>query len=146
MSTSIPADIAPDTAERLEELARAENVPVTQLAGRAVAEYVRSARFPGIVFTTGGSGQRKARLIGGTNVWSVVFIARCYDMDVVKTADHLEIPERAVELALAYYQAYPDEIDRRLREMEEVEDDPTRLHPNLQVMKASDPEHAAATG
>jgi hypothetical protein len=141
MSASILAETALDTAERLKELARAENVPVPQLAGRAVEEYVRSARFPGIVFITGGSGQRKARLMGGTDVWSVIFIARCYDMDVAKTAEHLELPGRDVELALAYYRAYPEEIDQRLREMEEADADPIRLHPRVEVMKAADLEH-----
>src|SRR5436309_1224002 len=111
MAVTISARIPTETAEELRELAREEERTVSEIVNRAIQEYVRCARFPGIIFVTGGNGRRKAKLSGGPAVWSVVFTARNHDMDVEKTADYLQIPVSSVRLALAYYAEYPGETD-----------------------------------
>jgi hypothetical protein len=138
MPVTISARVPPETAERLRECAQAEERTVSDIVNRALDEYVRSARFPGVVFVTGGSGRRKAKLLGGPDVWAVVFIARHYQMDHEKTAEHLEIPVTTVRLALAYYTAYPTEIDARLQRMEETDEDPSRL-PFVRVIQLAGP-------
>jgi hypothetical protein len=138
MPITISARVPEETAEHLRMQARAEDRTVSEIVNRAIEEYLRCARFPGIFFITGGSGQRKAKLIGGPDVWSVVFTARNHEMDVEQTADYLRIPVASVRLALAYYAAYPEEIDARLRYMEEFEDDPQRFCPSIRVISVSD--------
>src|SRR5437763_1472933 len=113
MPVTVSARVSPETAERLRRQAVDEDRSVSELVNRAVEEHLRALRFPGIWFVTGGSGRRKAKLAGGPDVWSVILAARGQGMDAERTADYLEIPAAAVRLALAYYQAYPDEIDGR---------------------------------
>jgi hypothetical protein len=138
MPVTISARIPEETAEQLRSLAREEERTVSDIVNRAIDEHIRCARFPGIYFMTGGSGKRKAKLLGGPSVWSVVLVARGYDMDAEKTADHFEIPVTKIRLALAYYTAYPEEIDARLRRMEEIEENPYLLHPAVRVVHVED--------
>jgi hypothetical protein len=55
-------------------------------------------------------------------------------MDAEKTAEHFQRPVAMIRLALAYYAAYPEEIDARLRRMEEIEENPSLLHPSVRVI------------
>jgi hypothetical protein len=134
MPVTISARVPEATAEQLRMQAREEDRTVSDIVNRAIDEYVRCARFPGIVFITGAGGRRKAKLLGGPDVWGVVFTARNHDMDPEKTAEYLQIPIASVRLALAYYGAYPEEIDARLRRMEELEDNPHLIHPSIRVI------------
>lgn len=45
-------------------------------------------------------------------------MARDYGTDPRRTAEHLEVPEQKVCAALAYAQAYPDEINSLLEEVD----------------------------
>jgi uncharacterized protein (DUF433 family) len=66
---------------------------------------------PLIRFTDGPAG-RRARLAGtGGDVWEVIAAVRDNGGDVAETARHLEIPLGLVQAAIAYYDAYRDEID-----------------------------------
>ena len=130
---TISARIRPDTAERLKDHASFEDRSVSDIVNRALEEYLRCDQFPGIHFVTGGSGRRKAKLLGGPDVWSVVFTAKNHEMDARRTAEYLAIPDNKVRLALAYYAAYPDEADARLRRMAEADNDPSSIHPSIQV-------------
>jgi hypothetical protein len=142
MPVTISARVTPETAERLREYAQLEDRSLSDIVNRALDEYVRSAGFPGIVFVTGGSGRRKAKLLGGPDVWSVIFIARSHDMNPEETAQHLEIPVASVRLALAYYEAYPDEIDARLRRTAEHDSNASRLLPFARVIHLPDRDDA----
>jgi hypothetical protein len=144
MPVTISARLAPETAEHLKRVAEEEDRTLSDIVNRALNEYVRAARFPGIFFVTGASGKRKAKLAAGPDVWSVVFVARAYEMDAEETAEHFRIPVAAVRTALAYYAAHPEEIDSRLRRMEELDDDPQLLHPSVRVIRVSDTNDAAA--
>lgn len=135
MSVTLSTRVAEDTLQRLRSAAAQEARSVSELANRAIEEYVRCTRFPGVFFVTGGNGQRKARVAGGPSVWSVVLVARELGMDPVKTAEHLEIPVEQARLALAYYYAYPHEIDARLRRLEEVDENPYLLGPRVRIME-----------
>jgi hypothetical protein len=145
MAVTISARVPEETAEHLRSLAREEERTLSELVNRAVDEYVRCARFPGIVFVTGGSGRRRATLQGGGSVWGIVLNARGLDMDPERTAEWLQIPVAQVRLALAYYTAYPDEIDAHLRYIEEFDEDPKRFCPSIRVIKVSDTEDEASS-
>jgi hypothetical protein len=68
---------------------------------------------PLIRFADGPSG-RRARLIGGPDVWEVIAVARDNDGDLNETAAYLEIPLGLIQSAASYYAAYPQEIDERI--------------------------------
>lgn len=138
MPITISARVAPETAEQLRERAREEDRTVSDVVNRAIIEYLRAMRFPGIVFVTGGRGRRKAKLTGGPDVWEVVFVAQEYGMDAEKTAAHLAIPAATARLALAYYAAYPDEINARLKRMADFADAPERYAPGIRVFTVPD--------
>jgi len=106
---------------------------------------VRSARFPGIVFVTGPNGRRRARLIGGPDVWEVVLVARSYDWDAGPTATHLQVAPESVRLSLAYNRAYPDEIEAILQRLDAMDADPGQSYPTIAVIEmAPEPDAAAA--
>ncbi len=68
---------------------------------------------PLVRFAEGPSG-RRARLIGGPDVWEVIAVARDNDGNVRETASYLELPLGLVQAAATYYGAYPEEIDERI--------------------------------
>ncbi len=68
---------------------------------------------PLIRFADGPSG-RRARLLGGPDVWEVVAVARDNDGDLAETASYLELSLGLVQAAASYYAAYPQEIDERI--------------------------------
>lgn len=66
---------------------------------------------PLVRFADGPAG-RRARLLGtGKDVWEVVLVARENDGDVRATAEYLEVALGLVQAAVAYYGAFPAEID-----------------------------------
>ena len=78
-------------------------------------EAVRAARVPGIVFVQRRDGRRPAIAFSGLEIWE--FIATWKEAgeswDVLREA-YPEVSENQVRAALAYYRAYPEEIDQRL--------------------------------
>jgi uncharacterized protein (DUF433 family) len=78
-------------------------------------EAARMRRFPGIAFR-GEDAMREAWVIGtGLDVWELIEMLQDYG-SVEGLVAETEIHERAVELALAYQAAYPEEIDRAIAE------------------------------
>lgn len=99
------------TIERLRSRARRVHTPSRTLAQRYVEEGLRMDEHPLIRFAEGPAG-RRARIIGtGLDVWEIVEVVRDNDGDVRETADYLEVPLGLVQAAVAYYGAYPGEID-----------------------------------
>jgi len=60
------------------------------------------------------ASSRRARLIGGPDVWEVIAVARDNDGDLRETASYLELPLGLVQAAAASYGAYAQEIDERI--------------------------------
>ncbi len=134
MPVTISARVSQEVADLLRERAADEDRTVSDVVSRAIDEYLRSTRFPGVIFVTGADGRRKARLAGGPDVWEVVFTLQNHEMDVQRAAAHLRIPEPAARLALAYHRAYPAEADARLRRMAQLDADPERSFPGIRVV------------
>lgn len=68
---------------------------------------------PLIRFADGPSG-RRARLVGGPDVWEVVAVARDNNGDLAETAAYLEIALGLVQAAASYYATYSREVDERI--------------------------------
>lgn len=99
-----------ETRRELERLAAERNETKTHLAERYVAEGVRVARHPSIVFRDGPAGRRPG-LAGGPDVWEVVATFLAEGRDVGAASSTLGMQRALVDAALAYYADYPDEID-----------------------------------
>ncbi len=101
------------TVGRLADHANRSSMAPRTLAQRYIEEGLRMDEHPLVRFADGPSG-RRARLIGGPDVWEVIAVAQDNDGDVKETAAYLEMPVGHVQAAASYYGAYPQEIDERI--------------------------------
>ncbi len=102
---------------RLEEESRATAMPVAALVRTMLDEGLTTRRFPGVVYRDGPAG-RRAGLVGGPDLWEIVRDLRHapgQGMDrVEQLAAEIALTADRVRLALDFYAAQPEEIDRRI--------------------------------
>src|SRR5947209_3622464 len=114
-----------DVIERLQRQSRRSGQSNAKVAGRLIDEGLRMEQFTGIVFRSGPTG-RRAALEGGPDVWEVVRALRRASAEegvpdpVEALVEVLGLRRELVELAAAYYDAYPAEIDDRVQLDEEM--------------------------
>lgn len=105
----------PDQVDRgLTEYARQTGAKKSSVVVGAVGEWLRMQAHPGIVFLTTVSGERRAALAVGPQVWTVAESWLQHDKDErtgAAVADALGLSMSDVETALAYWADYRDEID-----------------------------------
>jgi hypothetical protein len=123
MSTPLSIRFNPELLDRLRRGAASRDTTPSGLAQRLVDEGLRSQEFPGIVFRDGPSG-RRAGLAAGPDVWEVAAALRDSelrgDAAVDGAAAELSLTAGRVRTALAYYGAYPEEIDAEIADNERV--------------------------
>lgn len=111
MSGTFTLRIPGETQRRLNERATGVDTPPRTLAQRYLEEGLRMDECPGIFFADGPAG-RRARLFGtGADVWEVIATVKDNDGDEKAASDYLDLPVSMVRSAVAYYAAFPDEID-----------------------------------
>lgn len=103
---------------------------MSSATNRFVDEALRMQEHPGIVFRDGATG-RRAVLIGGPDVREViraVMSARASEnaldaegIEALVTAN-TGVPARLINNAIAYWAAYPDEVDTWIAETEALEE------------------------
>lgn len=77
-------------------------------------EAIRTRRFPGIAFR-GDESSRRPWVVGtGLDVWEVVDLYRGKGKE--RLLEEHNVSERLLDLALAYRESYPEEIDQALEE------------------------------
>lgn len=115
--------LSADARDRLRREALRAGEPPASLAERLIDEGLRQRRHPLIRFVDGPTG-RRARLFPGPDVWELVsFVQRSEaegEDQVAHAAEWLRVPTTHVEAALAYYAAFPEEIDHRIGLNEEA--------------------------
>ena len=86
------------------------------VAGELLAEAVRMLRVPGIVFADGRQG-RVARIAGtGLEVWEIVQGYRAVGESLERLRQAYDwLTDEQVRAALAYFEAFPAEIEARLQ-------------------------------
>jgi uncharacterized protein (DUF433 family) len=103
----------------IEDTVRCTGRDFSSVANEMLAEAVKMRRVPGIVFADSPVG-RIARVAGtGVEVFEVIRTDRDvgHDWDRLRQAYHW-LSENQLRAALAYASAYPEEIERRLRDDE----------------------------
>jgi uncharacterized protein (DUF433 family) len=78
-------------------------------------EALRASRVPGIVFVQRRDGRRPAIAFSGLEVWEIIATWKEAEESWQGLMDaYPELSENQLRAAVAYYRAYPDEIDERL--------------------------------
>ncbi|MEK7676153.1 MAG: CopG family transcriptional regulator [Verrucomicrobiota bacterium] len=115
-STVVSLRLPPEAATRLRQMARRMGRTASEVGAELVAESLRRAEFAFIDFRDSAAGRQA--YIQGTRlaVWQVISLHGTYNGDVTKTAAHLKWPEAKVHAAIAYTEAFPDEIEEALED------------------------------
>jgi uncharacterized protein (DUF433 family) len=116
MQIEIPDELAAAVAEIAEKTGQ----DVQSLVAEMVSEAIKMRRVPGILFADGATG-RRARVGGtGIEVFEVIDRYELVGRDRLRLQElfHWLEPHQIGD-ALAYYEAYPDEIKARLHTDEE---------------------------
>lgn len=98
----------------LTDAARRAGSAKSTLAVRAVDEWLRMQAHPGITFVPTNTGERRAALVRGPQIWTVAEAWRQHDGEertVASVADALGLSAADVDAALAYWADHHDEID-----------------------------------
>ena len=111
---------------RLGEYARKARAKKSTVVVVALNEWLRMQDHPGIVFVPSGSGERRAALAGGPQVWTVAESWQQHDKkhrnpEVV--ADALGLSRHEVESALAYWADNREEIDEQVSRHQAEQDE-----------------------
>ncbi|HET9242687.1 MAG TPA: hypothetical protein VFN99_04540 [Gaiella sp.] len=117
------------TQQAIEDEARRSRRTRTALVEELIDEALRTRRFPGIAFRD-SFPHRRAWLIGaGIDVWELCDLVDRYpDVDTL-LEDFPGIAHRHVELALAYRDAFSDEIAEQIAENERDPQEWRRIAP-----------------
>jgi uncharacterized protein (DUF433 family) len=98
-------------------------------------ETARTRRFPGLAFR-GDDARRRAWVIGtGLDVWEIIHMLEDFGSPEALAAD-MPLSLSHVRLAMAYREAYPDEIDEAIADNRRPVDDVDVLFPFIDVASA----------
>lgn len=105
---------------KLERQARRLQRTPGETAVLLLTEKLREEEFPFIEFRPTAAG-RLAFVEGSRlSVWMAAAMARDFAMDGRRLAEHLQMPVEKITAALSYAQAYPEEIDPLVQELDET--------------------------
>lgn len=109
--------LPPELIKRIAEGAAEYGTTATALVTSILDEGIKMRRFPYITYHPGASG-RRAVLAGGPDVWEVVRAVQeldgSEDERIATLVEEGAVTETKIRQALAFYAAYPDEIDARV--------------------------------
>jgi hypothetical protein len=109
----------PDAVDKLlADYARQSGAKKSSVVVGAVREWLRMQAHLGIVFVPTLSGERRAALAIGPQVWTVAEAWQQHDKSdrtTAAVADAVGLSAADVETALAYWADYRDEIDELIR-------------------------------
>jgi uncharacterized protein (DUF433 family) len=131
-STPLSIRLSRESYEAAREIARQTSRPLGSIVSELAEEAIRMRRFPGIVFA-GPPGNRRARIAGtGPDIWEVVLTHRSCGENAEQTLQVLEhLSPQHLQIALRYYRACPEEIDRLIAENQRPAEEWERLYPHV---------------
>jgi uncharacterized protein (DUF433 family) len=117
----------PDAVDKLlADFARQAGAKKSSVVVGAVREWLRMQAHPGIVFVPTVSGERRAALAVGPQVWAVAEAWQQHDRGertAAAVADAVGLSAADVETALAYWADYRDEIDELISRQHASQDE-----------------------
>jgi uncharacterized protein (DUF433 family) len=100
-------------------------------------EAARMRRFPGIAFR-GEDAAREAWIVrAGLDVWEIIQMLQDFG-SVERLVDEADLDPRAVALAQAYYESYPDQIDEAIAQNRRPLAELRELYPFIGVTEVAD--------
>lgn len=121
MSVSVSYRLDEGLKQGVAARAAEEGIAEAALVSRMLAEGLKTAAHPGVVYRGGPSG-RRAGLAGGPDLSEVVTAVRHApgrgDGKVIQAAEQLGLPDHLVRLALAFASVHPDEVEARISDNE----------------------------
>lgn len=117
MVSPTPVRFPADVDRAVGEYARRGGTPKSTVVVRAVDEWLRMQAHPRIHFVMTNTGQRRAALLDGPQVWTVAEAWQQHegpDRTATSVAHAVGLPTVAVEAALAYWAEHREEIDEIL--------------------------------
>lgn len=125
--------IPKEMVKELQGIAQQSGKDFSTVTKELLEEAIKMRRCPGIHFAEGVSG-RKARIVGtGIEVWEVIANYKSVgeDFERLRTVYHW-LTELQLRAALAYYLAYPKEIDHLIAQNENwTQESIRKRHPFL---------------
>jgi uncharacterized protein (DUF433 family) len=113
--------------------ARMTGKPLSRVIREMLELMLRMQRFPGIVFVEGPAG-RRAHLAGtGLDVWEVIGLLREYQAASTIREYFPQLSPIAIQVARAYAEAYPEEINTFLTLNDQSPEQMKRKLPWLEV-------------
>jgi hypothetical protein len=125
--------------ERLADYARRAGAKKSTVVVSAVREWLRMQAHPGVIFVAAITGERRAALSAGPQVWMVAEAWLQHGKDDRTTAvvaDALGLSAVDVETALAYWADYQDEIDDLISRHHASQDDALAAWERRQALDA----------
>jgi uncharacterized protein (DUF433 family) len=113
-----------NTVREIERLVRETGMDFSAVTKDLLSEAVKMRRCPGILFVDGVEG-RRARIAGtGLEVWEVIATFRNLEKNLKRLQKTYHwLTSEQIRSALAYYSAYPEEIDKQIRKNEEANEE-----------------------
>lgn len=112
--------------ESLTQFAHRTGRPKSSVVNTAVSEWLAMQAHPRIRFVTIETGERRAALVDGPQVWTVAeaWLAHApTDRDTLTLADALGLSPVAAEAALAYWADHRTEIDGIIERHQAAQDE-----------------------
>ncbi|HYB38138.1 MAG TPA: hypothetical protein VEF72_21995 [Mycobacterium sp.] len=120
----------------VEEEARRTRRSKSAVVEALTEEAVRTRRFPGIAFR-GDDHRRRPWVIGsGLDVWEIIHMLEDFG-SIPRLVKETQLNERQVRLALAYRDAYPEQIAGAIAENRRAVDDWLELYPFVHLTSNS---------
>ncbi len=123
----------------LADYARQAGAKKSTVVATAVREWLRMQAHPGVVFVATITGERRAALAVGPQVWTVAEAWLQHDKDhrtVAVVAEALGLTSADVESALGYWVDYPDEIDELINRHHASQDEALAAWERRQALDA----------
>lgn len=138
----VPTNVrfAESTQESLVRYARKSGQTKSSVINNAVDEWLRMQEHPRIRFVAVVTGERRAALIDGPEVWTVAesWLAHHPDERSVEVvADATGLPVAVVEAAVAYWADYRHEIDDLVMRHRTAQDEALQAWERRQALKSA---------
>lgn len=139
-SAVVSVRLSHDQAGRLRQMAKRMGRTASEVGAQLLSESLRKAEFTFVEFRDSPVG-RQAYIQGSRlTVWQVISLLRDFQGQVAKVAEHLRWPEAKIHAAIAYSQAYPDEIEEAIKDNASCDFEKlARLLPGIQRFEVKAP-------
>lgn len=109
-------DVPDELIAEVAAVAEHSGTSAEALVAESLVEALKMRRVPGVLFVDGATG-RRARIAGtGIDVFEVADAFVVCDRDVSRLERELpQLQPEQIRVALRYYEAYPEDIEPRLR-------------------------------